>query len=49
MVRLMRAPDSPASVALAIGWARLNYVRLAILLLAWLTALKALSLYQRPI
>ncbi len=50
MVRLMRAPDSPESVAVAIRWARLNYVRLAILLAAWLTALKAFSLsYQPPI
>ena len=48
MIRLMRAPDSPESVAVAIQWARLNYVRLAILLAAWLTALKTFSLsYER--
>src|SRR5882672_4217131 len=44
MIRLMRAPDSPESVAVAIQWAHLNYLRLAILLAAWLTALKAFSL-----
>jgi hypothetical protein len=50
MVRLMRAPDSPESVAVALRWARLNYVRLAILLVALLTALRAFSLlYQQPL
>jgi hypothetical protein len=44
MMRLMRAPDSPASVAMAIQWARLNYVRLAMLVVALLTALRAFSL-----
>jgi Domain of unknown function (DUF1772) len=44
MVRLMRSPDSPESLATAIRWARLNYVRLAFLLVAWLAALKAFSL-----
>ncbi len=47
MVRLMRAPDSPESVAVASRWARLNHVRLAVLLAAWVTALQAFSLvYQ---
>ena len=47
MVGLMRASDSPESVTVATRWARLNHVRLAILLAAWLTALKAFSLvYQ---
>ena len=50
MVKLMRAPDSAASAAVAIQWARLNYVRLAILVAALLTALRAFSLsYQRPV
>ena len=50
MVRLMRASDSPESVAVAIRWAHLNYARLAILLAAWVTALKALSLsYPGPV
>src|SRR6267143_499660 len=44
MIRLMRAPDSPESVAVASQWARRGYLRLAILLAAWLTALKAFSL-----
>ena len=44
MVRLMRAPDSPESVAVAIRWAQLNYVRLAMLAAALVTALKAFSL-----
>ncbi len=48
MVRLMRAPDSPESVAVATRWANLNHVRHAILLVAWLSALMAFSLvYQR--
>jgi hypothetical protein len=47
MVRLMRAPDSPQSVAVATQWAQLNHVRHAILLVALLTALRAFSLlYQ---
>jgi hypothetical protein len=43
MVRLMRAADSPASVAIARQWTNLNYVRHAIVLVAWLAALKAFS------
>jgi hypothetical protein len=47
MIGLMGAPDSPASVATATQWANLNYVRHALVLGAWLTALKALALlYQ---
>jgi hypothetical protein len=47
MIRLMRAPDSTESVAKAVRWANLDYVRLAIVLAAWLTALNAFSLvYQ---
>lgn len=47
MVRLMRAPDSPDSVAKALQWARLNYVRHALVLVTWLAALRAFSLlYQ---
>jgi hypothetical protein len=47
MVRLMRAADSSESVGKAIQWTNLNYVRLAIALAAWLTALRAFSsLYQ---
>ena len=47
MVRLMGAADSSESVIKAREWANLNYVRLAIVLAAWLAALKAFSLlYQ---
>jgi hypothetical protein len=48
MVRLMRAQDSPESVAVATQWAHLNYARLAILLAAWLAALTAFSLLYQP-
>jgi hypothetical protein len=44
MVGLMRAPDSSESVATAVRWANLNYVRHAIVLAAWLAALKAFSI-----
>jgi hypothetical protein len=48
MVRLMQAEDSAESVALAVRWVNLNYVRHAIVLAAWLSALKAFSLmYQQ--
>jgi hypothetical protein len=46
MVGLMAATDSPASVAAATRWSDLNYVRLAILAIAWLTSLKALSAFS---
>lgn len=48
MVDLMNAADTPQSVAAATRWATLNYLRHAILLAAWLAALKTLTLfYQR--
>ena len=48
MVGLMRAPDSPAAAAVATRWRRLNYLRHAFVLLAWLAALRALTLlYSR--
>jgi hypothetical protein len=43
MVKLMRAPDSSESVTKATQWTHLNYLRLAIALAAWLTALKGFS------
>ncbi|OLC39591.1 MAG: hypothetical protein AUH75_09195 [Gemmatimonadetes bacterium 13_1_40CM_4_65_7] len=47
MVRLMRAPDSPESVAVAMRWRNLNYLRHAIVLAAWLMSLRAFaSLYR---
>lgn len=48
MVRLTRAPDSPASVAAATQWAQLNHLRHALVLAALLTAMRAFALvYQR--
>jgi hypothetical protein len=49
MVGLMRAADSSESVAAATRWWTLNYLRHAIVLAAWLAALKAFALFhQRP-
>jgi hypothetical protein len=49
MVRLMGAVDSPAAVAAASRWSRLNNVRLALSFAAWIVALRAFSLfYQQP-
>jgi hypothetical protein len=48
MVGLMRAPDSAESVAVALQWWNLNYLRHAIVLVAWLAALRTFALfYQR--
>jgi hypothetical protein len=48
MATLMQTPDSAESVAKAALWGNLNYVRHAIVLTAWLLALKAFSfLYRR--
>jgi hypothetical protein len=44
MVRLMGESDSSASVAAARQWSSLNNLRHAIVLAAWLAALKALTL-----
>ncbi|MGH7845825.1 MAG: DUF1772 domain-containing protein [Candidatus Binatia bacterium] len=46
MLKLMRAESfsQPEAVAIATQWANLNYARHAILLAAWLAALKAFSL-----
>ena len=50
MLGLMGAEDSPESAAVAARWWNLNYARHAILLAAWLSALRAFSLLyqQRP-
>ena len=49
MVRLMGAPDSPGSVAAATRWSNLNYLRHAIVLVAWLAALKTFAVFhQQP-
>ncbi len=42
MVRLMRAPDSSQAVASARRWWRVNYMRHALVLVAWLASLRAL-------
>jgi hypothetical protein len=47
MVGLMQAPDSPESVTTAVRWANFNYGRHAIVLAAWLAALKTFSLVYR--
>jgi hypothetical protein len=47
MVRLLRAADSSESVIKARQWSNLSYVRLAIVLAAWLAALKAFSLFYQ--
>jgi hypothetical protein len=47
MIRLMNAPDSPAAVATATRWLRLNFVRHALVLAAWLAALEALALLSQ--
>ena len=44
-VRLMRTADSLASVAAARRWSRLNYLRHALVLAAWLMSLRAFSLF----
>lgn len=50
MIGLMQAPDSAESVATATQWENLNYLRHAMVLIAWLAALKAFSLvYQQQL
>jgi hypothetical protein len=44
MVRLMRAADTPGAVAMATRWSRLNALRHALVLAAWLAALRAFEL-----
>ncbi len=47
MVGLMAASDSPETVARAVLWQNLNYLRHAILLAAWVAALKTFSLFYQ--
>lgn len=47
MVELMNAADTPKSVAAATRWSTLNYLRHAIVLTAWLAALKTFSLFYQ--
>jgi len=44
MIGLLAAPDSPESAARADRWRRLNYVRHALVLAAWLAALQTFGL-----
>ena len=43
MIGLLNAPDSPQAVAVAARWSNLNYLRHAVVLVAWLAALKAFA------
>src|SRR6266851_4527783 len=43
MVGLLRATDSPAARATMMQWANLNYIRLALILIAWLASLQTFS------
>ncbi len=47
MVELMDAADTPRSVAAAARWSTLNYLRHAIVLTAWLAALKTFALFYQ--
>ena len=47
MVGLLRAPDSPGARSRMRQWARLNYVRLSLVLIAWLAALQAFALLHQ--
>lgn len=44
MMRLMKTPDSDVAAARARQWSTLNYLRHALVLAAWLAALRALAL-----
>ena len=46
MIGLMRAADTPESVKIATRWRRLNYLRLAIDVAAWLAALRAFASFH---
>lgn len=47
MVSLMAMTDSPDAAAAAMRWSNLNYLRHALVLAAWLAALKALTIIDR--
>jgi putative effector of murein hydrolase LrgA (UPF0299 family) len=46
MVGLMKAADSAESAGIAIKWWRINYLRHAFVLAAWLASLKAFALWH---
>jgi hypothetical protein len=47
MVSLMRAADSPGSVGAASRWLNFNYLRHAMVLVAWLAALNTFALFYQ--
>ena len=47
MIGLMAAADSPESVAAATRWSNLNYLRHALVLTAWLAALKTFAVFHQ--
>jgi hypothetical protein len=47
MLSLMRAADSSESVAVALRWSNLNYLRHALVLIAWLASLKAFAVFHQ--
>ena len=47
MIGLMAMTDSPEAVATAAQWASLNYLRHALVLVAWLVGMKALTMPNR--
>ena len=47
MIGLMKVADSPEAVAVATRWAYLNNVRHAIVLVAWLAALRAFAIFHQ--
>jgi hypothetical protein len=49
MIGLLRMADSPVARAAAAQWARLNYFRLALVLVSWLAALQAFSLLHQSV
>jgi|SRR6185295_14901335 len=48
MIGLMNAVDSSSSVAIATRWTHLNYLRHALVLAAWLAALKTFAIFYQP-
>jgi hypothetical protein len=47
MIGLMGATDSPEAVAVATRWWNLNYLRHAVMLVAWLAALRTFALFYQ--
>jgi hypothetical protein len=47
MIGLMNAADSSASVAIATRWTQLDYLRHALVLAAWLAALRTFALFYQ--